>query len=162
MDVAGLTIGANVVSALLGRQIMSQAISDASGTIYTSIGDIFYYSNSVDKVLCELDIGNKIKTMELLTKEFSTVKEINNEDAINYCLENLHDMIIRIREDIKQISAKIKDHKKKYLNNWRTVDVKNQIYNLKIHTHLLDKRYDLLVKTINVTNVLRNNNNYLV
>ena len=59
MDAAGLTIGANVVSALLGRQIMSQAIADASGTIYTSIGDIFYYSNTVDKVLCELDIGNK-------------------------------------------------------------------------------------------------------
>ena len=42
------SIGANVVSTLIGRQIMTQAISDASGSIYTSIGDIFYYSNSID------------------------------------------------------------------------------------------------------------------
>ena len=41
---AGLIIGANVVSAFIGRQIVSQAISDASGTIYSTLGDIFYYS----------------------------------------------------------------------------------------------------------------------
>lgn len=157
MDAAGLTIGANVVSALLGRQIMSQAIADASGTIYTSIGDIFYYSNSVDKVLCELDIGNKIRTMELLTKEFSSIKDLDNEDAIHYCLENLHDMILRIREDLKQIGYKIKQHKTKYFNNWRTIDIKNQIYNLRIHSSLLDKRYDLLVKTLNISKLLKSN-----
>lgn len=157
MDAAGLTIGANVVSALLGRQIMSQAIADASGTIYTSIGDIFYYSNTVDKVLCELDIGNKIKTMELLTNQFSSVKNLDNATAIHYCLENLHDMILRIREDLKQIGLRISEHKKKYFSNWRTVDVKCQIYNLKVHSSLLDKRYDLLVKTINVTKLLKKN-----
>ena len=158
MDAAGLTIGANVVSALLGRQIMSQAIADASGTIYTSIGDIFYYSNSVDKVLCELDIGNKIKTMELLTKEFSSAEKFDNEDAINYCLENLHDMILRIREDLKQISSIIKEHKLKYFSKWRTIDIKNQIYSLKVHSSLLDKRYDLLVKTLNITKLLKKDN----
>ena len=59
---AGLIIGANVVSAFIGRQIVSQAISDASGTIYSTLGDIFYYSPNVDKVLCELDIANRLTT----------------------------------------------------------------------------------------------------
>ena len=57
-------------------------------------------------------------------------------------------MIIRIREDLKQIGLQIEKHKLKYFNKWRTVDVKRQIYNLKLHSNLLDRRYDLLLKTI--------------
>ena len=39
-------IGTSVISALIGRQILTQAISDASYSIYGSITDIYYYSNS--------------------------------------------------------------------------------------------------------------------
>ena len=48
-------------------------------------------------------IGNKIKTMELMCKDLSKLDKNNNE-SVNYCLENLHDMIIRIREDLKPLS----------------------------------------------------------
>ena len=78
---AGITIGANVVSALIGRQILSQAISDASGTIYSSLGDIFYYSADVDKVLSELDIADKLLTMELLIKELNSHSDCFDEQS---------------------------------------------------------------------------------
>ena len=100
---AGIAIGANVVSALIGRQIMSQAISDASGSIYSTLGDIFYYSTNVDKVLHELDIANKLSTMELLIKELNQCVHFIDEDSVHQSLENLHDMIIRIREDLKRV-----------------------------------------------------------
>jgi hypothetical protein len=157
----GLSLGSAAVSALLGRQIMTQAISDASYSIYSSIGEVFYYTTSVDKVLSELDIGNKIKTMELLCKDLTAVtksqgeKVHSRETAINFCLDNLHDMIIRIREDLRQISSIIKNHKDKYFTNWRSVDVKQQLYNLKLHSKLLDDRYDLFIKTLSVTGVIK-------
>ena len=154
---AGLIIGANVVSAFIGRQIVSQAISDASGTIYSTLGDIFYYSPNVDKVLCELDIANRLTTMELLIKELNNGLHNIDEDSTQTCLENLHDMILRIREDLKQIGEKIKDHKNKWFSKFRSVDVKPQLYQLRLHATLLDKRYDLLVKTIEITNIIRNN-----
>tara|TARA_B100001093_G_C26806503_1_gene1005723 strand:+ start:866 stop:1357 length:492 start_codon:yes stop_codon:yes gene_type:complete len=154
---AGIAIGANVVSALIGRQILSQAISDASGTIYSSLGDIFYYSANVDKVLCELDIANKLITMELLIKELNSHSDCFDEESIHTCLENLHDMIMHIREDLKQIKEQIEKHKTKYLSKYRSVDVKFQIYNLKLHSKLLLDRYDLLIKTIELTSLVRNN-----
>jgi len=154
---AGITIGANVVSALIGRQILSQAISDASGSIYSSLGDIFYYSANVDRVLCELDIANKLVTMEFLIKELNANCSCIDEESIHTCLENLHDMILRIREDLKQIGQQIEKHKTKYFSKYRSVDVKPQIYNLKLHSRLLLDRYDLLIKTIELTSLVRRN-----
>jgi len=153
----GISLGSAAVSALLGRQIMTQAISDASYSIYSSIGEVFYYTTSVDKVLSELDIGNKIKTMDLLCKDLSSNKLYSDEkdSTINFCLDNLHDMIIRIREDLRQISHKIKCHKTKYFNKIRSVDVKEQLNNLKLHSKLLDQRYDLFIKTLNVSNFIK-------
>ncbi len=151
----GLSLASTAATALLGRQIMTQAISDASYSIYSSIGEIFYYTSYVDRSLCQLDIGNKIKTMELMCKDISELDKLDSA-SVNYCLENLHDMIVRIREDLKQINSIIKLHKEKYFNNWRSVDVKEQLNNLRIHTQLLDQRYDLLVKTLNITNNIKN------
>lgn len=151
----GISLASTAATALLGRQIFTQAISDASYSIYASIGEIFYYTKYVDKSLCQLDIGNKVKTMELMCKDMAKLEKLNSE-SVNYCLENLHDMIVRIREDLKQINSIIKLHKEKYFNNWRSVDVKEQLSNLKIHTRLLDQRYDLLVKTLNITNNVKN------
>ena len=100
----GLSLASTAATALLGRQIMTQAISDASYSIYSSIGEIFYYTSYVDKSLCQLDIGNKIKTMELMCKDISQLDKLDSA-SVNYCLENLHDMIVRIREDLKQINS---------------------------------------------------------
>lgn len=194
----GLSIGTNIVSALLGRQILTQAISDASSTIYTSVGEIFYYVTYVDKVLYELDIINKIRTMELLCKNINNRYDplnkmenrvicnnepldlnalanlrrdssggistgivpynpaINNvvDEALCTCLDNLHDMIIRIREDLNQIRSKIEFHKSKYFNYWRSVDVKPQLVNLRLHSKLLDDRYDLLLKTMSIYKII--------
>ena len=93
--------------------------------------------------------------MELMCKDINKFDKLDSA-SVNYCLENLHDMIVRIREDLKQINSIIKSHKEKYFNNWRSVDVREQLNNLKIHTQLLDQRYDLLVKTLNITNNIKN------
>ena len=65
----GLSLGSAAMSALLGRQILSQAITDASCSIYSSVGEVFHHTGSIDKVLCELDINNKVKTIELLCNQ---------------------------------------------------------------------------------------------
>lgn len=160
----GISIGTAAMSAILGRQIVTQAISDASGSIYNSISEIFYYTDYVDKVLYDLDIGNKIKIMEELCKEITPVlseeKTQNSHlkhNSVNCCLEQLHDMIVRIREDLKQISLIIKAHKQKWFSSWRSIDVHSQLSSLKIHSILLDKRYILLMNTLNISSALNKN-----
>ena len=141
-------VGSGVISALIGRQILSQAISDASYTIYGSIGDIFYYSSRVDRVLLSLDVKQKIKTVESVCKILEK-KEKNNRLIIE-SLESIHDMIIKIREDLKNINIKILKHKDKWFNKWRSIDVKTELANLKLHCNVLDKRYSLMTQSLKI------------
>ena len=139
-------VGSSVISALIGRQILSQAISDASYTIYGSISDIFYYSSKVDRVLLSLDVKEKIKTVENVCKILEN-KEENNVFITN-SLESIHDMIIKIREDLKNINIKINKHKDKWFSKWRSIDVKNELNSLKLHCNILDQRYNLMTKSM--------------
>ena len=95
-------LSADIISILIGRQIMTQAISDASSNIYHSLSGLIYYSNDVDSVISELDLGNKIKILEQLSKTLHNHK--TNNVLVDMALEHMHDMIIRIREDLKSIS----------------------------------------------------------
>ena len=127
MEPAGMALTTNVISAFIGRQLFSQAISDASYTIYGSVSDIFSYSNKVDEVLTQLDIKERVKTVDLLIKD---IRQYNQ--TITNCVSNLHDIIVLIREDLKQINHIIEEHKQKYFPNWRHLDCKIQLDNLKI------------------------------
>jgi hypothetical protein len=153
----GLSLGSAAMSALLGRQIVSQAITDASSTIYTSVGEVFHHTSSIDKVLCKLDINNKVKVIELLCNSIQSrvLKETDDSSAINFCLENLHDMVIRIREDLKQIKSKIDYHNSKYFTSWRSLDARMELNNLVLHTELLEQRYDLFIKTQTISNMYK-------
>ena len=59
-------------------------------------------------------------------------------------------MIIKIREDLKRINAKIEKHKKKYLASWRSVNCKKELGDLVSHCNILDKRFNYLVKAIEI------------
>jgi len=141
-------VGTSVISALIGRQILSQAISDASYTIYGSISDIYYYSSKVDRVLIALDVKQKIKIVEDVCKILQNKEK--NIDLISNSLESIHDMIINIREDLKNINIKIGKHKEKWFNRWRSIDVRTELLNLKLHCDVLDKRFNLMTKSIKI------------
>ena len=147
MAAATATLGAEVLSALIGRQILTQAISDASYNIYNSVQNIFYYSTNVDIVLQDLDISNKVKMIEEITKN---INDEQHSKILEMSLESIHDMVIKIREDLKAIDTKIAIHKKKYFANWRSVSCKKQINNLILHCKILDKRFALLIQCLDI------------
>ena len=132
----------NILYTFIGQQIFSKAISDASDTIYISALNIFTYNENIDNIIKYLDIHERVKTINLLIKD---IKEYNK--TINNCILNLHDIILLIREDLNQINIIIENHKKKYFSNWRILDCQKQVKNLKLHSVLLDKRFDYLIKS---------------
>jgi len=141
-------ISSNIISIIIGRQLLSQAISDASNSIYSSLSSIIYYDNDIDTVLNKLDIKHKIKNVELL------LSEIKSENVmINRCIEGLYDIIIDIREDVKIINLKIKNHKNLYFSTWRYLNCSNQLINLKNHIEILDNRLNFFIKALNVIKV---------
>ncbi len=148
MDLVGISLSTNVISAIIGKQLFCQAINDASNSIYGSLSSIIYYNDDIHDILLKLDIKNKIKNIELLIQKINKSNEL-----INKCIENLHDIILLIREDIKQINIKIKNHKNLYFSNWRYINFTKELKNITIHSNILDIRLDFLIKTINIFNI---------
>lgn len=153
---AGVTLTRGVVSALIGRQILTQAISEASGSIYGSISSIFNYNTNMDELLQQLDIKERIKNVDSLINQIS----INNE-TVTSCIQGLHEIIILIREDLKQIDIKIKKHKEKYFSSWRSLGCSKEKKNLIIHSNLLDKRLDYLIKALSILKLNNHKNKNL-
>lgn len=141
-----LYIASQVVAATIGRQLVTKAILSSSSSIYGSMSSIYMYSKNIDKILEELDIKNKIKTIESVCNILSD-SYLDNK-VIDQSLEAIHSIILKIKYDLKSINKKLAKHQRKYFNNWRKVNVKALIHDVRFHASILDKRYELLANTI--------------
>lgn len=142
-------IGSEIISVLIGRQIVTQAISDASNSIYNSITGIVFYSEDVNLILSELDLGSKLQVLEELLKNLTNYKKKNS--IIDISLEHLHDMMLKIKRDINIISDKLEQHKNKWFNSYRKVNCKKELLQLKKHSRILNERLELFFKAFNLT-----------
>lgn len=146
MDLITTSVTSGIISSFIGKQLFTQAISDASSSIYNSLFYIFNYDDNIDNFFKDLDIYNKIKNIELLIININTHK--SNNSVINKCIEDLHDIIITIREDIKQINHKIQKHKNLYFPKWRYLNCSKEKNNIILHNNILDKRLNFFFKAI--------------
>ena len=148
---AGIIIGTNVISTLLGKQILSQAVSDASGTIYESLGSIFSSDIRIDNYIRRFDLKNRINMVEMI------IKNIDNYNiVIESSITSLHDIILDIRSNLKEIENKIQLHKCKYLNRWRKIDCRTELQKLEQNSQIFDKRFDYFIKSISIITKMSN------
>ena len=143
-------VAGQIITMTIGRHLMSKAINDSTTNIYSSLSSIYYYSKNVERLLKELDIENKLRTVETTCSTLSESKM--NSRGIESCLESLHEIILNIKCDLNIINKKLARHKKKYFNGWRSLNIKKYISDLEFHCGILDKRYNLLANTITILN----------
>ena len=145
----GIALGAYFLS----QQIVTYAITDATSSIYTSISNIFCYCSYVDSFLLELDIQTKLKAIESILEEIGGLTFTTCPKTVNLCIDNIHDMILNIKADFTCIENKIKIHREKWLNSYRSLGVVRELKLLALHSKLLDNRYDMLIKTLALAKV---------
>ena len=145
-----LYVAGQIITMTIGRHLVSKAINDSTTNIYSSLSSIYYYSKSVEKIIKELDIENKLKTIE--TTCASLNEAALKSRSIDNCLEAIHEIILNIKCDLNIINKKLAKHKKKYFNGWRSINIQKYISNLEFHCGILDKRYALLANTITILN----------
>lgn len=141
-------IAGQLITMTIGKHLLSKAINDSTSSIYSSLSSIYYYSKDAEKIIKELDIKNKLKTIETTCKVL-TESDINSK-SIEACLESIHEIMLNIKCDLNIINKKVAKHKKKYFNSWRSLNIKKHLNDLKLHCHILDKRYELLANTITI------------
>ena len=148
MEAEAVIYTGKIVTTLIGNDIVAKAISDVTTNIYNLLYNIVDNRDPVlDKTIEELDIKVQIQTINSMINNITP--ELKTE-AISLSLHHLHDIICKIREDLKIISNILIQHSEKYFSYFRSVDYKRELKELKNHKKILDTRLDLFVKLIKV------------
>lgn len=148
MQASALIYTSQIVSTLIGNDIMTKAISDSSSTIYNLLyGFIDISDPLLEQTIDELDVKEQIRSVENMITQITSK---HDSTSIQISLEQLHEIICRIREDLKQIKENHDSHKRKYFYRYRRPDNSIQIDNLKKHKGILDQRLDMFMRIFQI------------
>lgn len=134
-------------SFLLGKDLVTKAISNTSNNIFSEMETIMADGDFVFKSLLEnLDINSKLEIINSFVNDIEP--KIHNE-TIKMTLKYLHDILEKIKLEIENIRKEIDEHKQKYFYYLRTPSYKDTLKKLSLHVKILDERFNLLIKLIN-------------
>ena len=132
-----------MVEVFIGHVVLSNTTS----SLYSLCLSLLDHGHDkINNLFIELDIVAKIQVIDEFIREIPT----KNNRTIEVALNNLNKINVRIHQILKQIEVKIEEHKNKYLYGWRTPDYQNELSSLKTYNKILDSRFDLLVRLINL------------
>lgn len=166
------------------------AISTVTISACRTIKTIYNYQNSdISSVIRKMDIERQLVVIqsiltithtsksETMKNSTSNLKLTNMEktqifdiiekkpdaqnDPIKLCLIFLRESIENIHTDLTKIYEKIENHKSKWFNYWRTLDIKHLVENLESDTKILNERFEYLMKISAFLNNINQSNNYL-
>jgi len=61
-------------------------------------------------------------------------------------IESIHNILEDLHQLLKQIDTKIQYHQTIWFGSWRSIDLSNELYELKFKKKILDSRFDILQK----------------
>lgn len=149
------TLPIYTVSSLIGKEVIAQMIKETANTAYGAMYQ-FIDHPEINRALKELD------TKAVLKKTETIIKNINCQDineTIHILLNQLHQIICEIIDDLSKINYSLSKYKKKWFKFARRADYKPYLEKLKIDHVLLDKRLKGLFEILNVSHFFDNNNN---
>ena len=140
-------------SALLGREFLVQTVTKTTSNIYSSIesimsSDDLYFKNFLEKTDINIKLNIIHKVIDDLNNSNFTYEKL--KDSIDLTLKYLSDILKKIEKEIDSINLEIDNHKKKWLNKFRTPSYDSMITNLGLHLNILDKRFNLLMDLLKI------------
>ena len=140
-----------LMTRMISNEMISAAIIDVASSIYNILYGIDTISDPyLENNLFKIDIKAQLKTIECLIKNIDPRLK---SDSLEISLFQLHEIIIKIREDLKQLNQKYLDHKEKWFKHFRTFDTYKEVEILKDHSNILNKRLDLFMKVFQVESI---------
>ncbi|AGF85553.1 hypothetical protein QJ854_gp229 [Moumouvirus goulette] len=120
-------------------------------SVLNKIQDNKHNKNNTTREIVELNDLDKTRIFELV--KLNPDKDV--DDPIELCLTYLRESVENIHLNLANINNKIEYHNTKWFNYWRTLNIKNYVEQLKMHTRLLNERLDRLIK---ISSFLHQNN----
>jgi len=135
------------VNTLINKNSFIESISSVSRNVVGLIKYIYQETDHSDiKVIFKnTDIEATITTLEYFVKD---IPEKNEIDSLNIALSNLENILKELNIILTAIKDKIKNHDNKYFSSWRSISFKDDINILLSNIHVLNIRFDILVKIL--------------
>ena len=134
------------LSTFIGKEMITSVIKETANSAYGVIYN-FVDHPEINKVLKELD------TKAVLKKTENIIKNINHKDineTIHIILNQLHQIICEIIDDLSKINHSLKEYQKKWFKMVRRADYKPFLKKLKLDHKILDKRLKSLFDVLNI------------
>ena len=139
-------------SLLFGKEIVNQTITSTTKNIYIGIDNLMSTDDESFKNLIEkLDITSKLNIIHKFIDELTSIDQTNFSKTVELSLETLSEILKKIETEIEIINKEIIDHKNKWFYKLRTQNYKTMIDNLVNHLDILDKRFNMLVRILQVS-----------
>lgn len=142
------TILALTALGYVGQALFLKGITETASSIYDTFKSrIFIDCPELIAFLEEFDLEFKINTIQQFFNEIEITKE---SDAINNNLQDIYQVILLFKLELKKIHKILVKHRTKFLHKWRKANYKREMKRLKMYSTLFDKRLGLfktLVKT---------------
>ena len=135
-------------SFLFGREVLSQTVSVTTKSIYEGIDNILLNDNfQFKKTLENLDINVKL---DIVNEFISDIDDKHITKTSMKMLKHLETILLLINKEIKNINIEIENHQLKWFSKLRYSECSTMIKNLVNHVKILDERFNLLLKLINI------------
>jgi len=152
MEMVTLNYASSFVS-LLTNGVVSVAISDTSTLLLsmakTVVNDYVDFKNTLEKI----DLNTKLNIIEnfltMIPKKFENIK------CVSISLNSLHEIVIKIHDELAKINGIIEEHELKYFSYWRTPAYQIELDNVIKYKEILDDRFETLLKIINTINFIK-------
>ena len=137
-------------SLLIGKEVMTQTITTSTKNIYSGIEKIITNENTeFNLILDKLDINTKLDIINSFIKEMENSNKLFSETT-RKALKYIENILKIIEVEISNINLEIEEHKQKWFNRIRRSNCREMINNLVNHVKILDDRFELLIKFINI------------
>tara|TARA_Y100000996_G_C22053568_1_gene450157 strand:+ start:54 stop:512 length:459 start_codon:yes stop_codon:yes gene_type:complete len=152
MEMVTLNYATSFVS-LLTNGMVSLAINDTStlllSMIKTVVNDYTDFKNIIEKI----DLTTKLNIIEnfmnIIPKEYENIK------CVSTSLNSLHEIVIKLYDELAKINYIIEQHKEKWFNYYRKPNYHIELDNIQKYKLIMDDRFDTLLKLINTINFLK-------
>jgi len=143
--------GSSTLISFIGKDVILQTINKTCSSIIVILNYLIYDCNNFSEIkqtIELLDINNKISVINLIIEE--NIEKYSDKKSINLVFNSIKQILELLNDELFSLKNKIEGHKKLYFSNFRKINLENEMKSINNHNNILDKRFNLLIKSIKI------------
>ena len=143
--------GGSTLISFIGKDVILQTINQTCSSIIVLLNYLIYDCNNFYEIKQKielLDINNKISVINLIIEE--NIEKYSDKKSINLVFNSIKQILEELNEELSSLKNKIEDHKQLYFSYFRKLNLQNEIKSIENHNNILDKRFELLIKSVKI------------